>query len=168
MQATAHRLSGETKANPLPAENQTICPVNPQPEIKNIDLLLRGFVFLKYGSWGDPGKRLISITSDYLLLEWRHVGDDRPSGFVSVKGLLGIKLGRTTSNFKRKPAKKPEQEKLSFTVVGDKRNLDLEAQSKEEMDQFLEGLVALIKFLKKNEPPKKQAPAVQTQPIRVF
>jgi len=119
--------------------------------VKHKELLLKGVVFLKYGSWGEPGKRLVSVTNDFQLLEWRHLDQERPSGSVSVGNLLGIKFGRTTKVFKRRPPTRAGQDQLSFTVVGDKRNLDLEAGSKEEMDQFLEGLVSLIKYLKRDQ-----------------
>jgi len=128
---------------------QLLTPEVTEEEIKNKELLLKGSVFLKYGSWGEPGLRLISVTPDYQLLEWRHEGEERSSGYLTVKSLMGIKFGRTTSNFKRRPAKRAEQEKLSFTVVGEKRNLDLEASSQEQMDQFLEGLVSVLKLMKK-------------------
>ena len=119
--------------------------------VKHKDLLVKGFVFLKYGSWGEPGKRLVSVTSDFQLLEWRHLDQDRPSGSISIMNLLGLKYGRTTKVFKRKPPQRAEQDKLSFTVVGDRRNLDLEASSKEDMEKFLEGLVSLIKYIKRDQ-----------------
>jgi len=122
--------------------------IDQEEDIKHKEKLLQGYVFLKYGSWGEPGMRVISLTPDLQLLEWKHEGEERASGYLTMKSLMGIKFGRTTSNFKRRPAKKPEQEKLSFTVVGEKRNLDLEASSQEQMDEFLEGLVSVLKFMK--------------------
>ncbi len=73
---------------------------------------------------------------------------------MPLDSLLGIKFGRHTPNFKRRPAKQPEQEALSFSIIGEKRNLDLEASQKEQMDFFIEGLVSVMKYLKKK---KKEA-----------
>ena len=122
------------------------------------NLLIEGSVFLKYGTWGEPGKRLVRVTEDLTILEWRHLNEDKSSGFVLVSSLMGVKFGRTTGPFKRRPVKRPEQDKLSFTIIGNKRNLDLEAETKEQMDTFLEALVTIMKSVKRHSVMNLPAP----------
>ncbi len=113
-------------------------------EIKNKDILLDGYIFLKYGSWGEPGYRLVYVSPDFKTISWKHVEEDKASGSIAINTFTDIKLGRVTSNFKRKPPQSAEQEKLSFSLVGSKRNLDLEASSQEQMDNFIEGMKSVI------------------------
>jgi hypothetical protein len=80
-----------------------------------------------------------------------HHGETKPSGTMPLDSLLGVKFGRHTPNFKRRPPQKPEQEALSFSIIGEKRNLDLEAGQKEQMDLFVEGLVSVMRWLKKKK-----------------
>jgi len=115
-------------------------------EIQNKDILLDGYIFLKYGSWGDPGYRLVYLSPDFKTIFWKHVEEEKASGSIPVNTFTDIKLGRVTSNFKRKPPQSAEQEKLSFSLIGSKRNLDLEASSQEQMDNFIEGMKSVILY----------------------
>ena len=119
-------------------------------EIKNKEILLEGYVFLKYGKWGDPGYRTVKVTSDFKNIEWLHNGEAKASNCMPLSTLIGIKFGRHTPNFKKIKVVKPEQEELSFSIIGEKRNLDLEASLKAQKDQFLEGIVSLMSWYKKN------------------
>ena len=123
-----------------------------EPKIKNLDLLLEGHVFLKYGKWGDPGYRIVRVSKDLSRLEWIHKNETKPSGHILVSKLIGVKFGRHTSNFKKFKVKSEMQEQLSFTIFGEDRNLDLEADLREQMDLFIEGLISLIKYHKMKNP----------------
>lgn len=118
-------------------------------EIENLDLLLEGCVFLKYGKWGDPAYRIVKISTDLKNLEWIHRGETKPAGSIPVSKLIGIKYGRHTSNFKKKKA---SEEELCFTIFGEDRNLDLEADTKAQMELFVEGMISLIKYHKNHNP----------------
>ena len=123
-----------------------------EPEIKNLDLLLEGQEFLKYGKWGNPGVRIVRVSKDLSKLEWVHKNETKPSGSIPVSKLVGVKFGRHTSNFQKFKVKSDIQEQLSFTIFGEERNLDLEANMKEQMDLFIEGLTSLIKYQKSKNP----------------
>jgi len=146
----------EQKSNPQPVIEQPVSPTA-DDEIKNKQILIDGYVFLKYGSWGDPGYRIVNLSPDLKQIRWFHSGDTKSSGTMSLDSLLGVKFGRHTPNFKRKPSKNPEQEALSFSIIGEKRNLDLEASQKEQMDLFIEGLVSVMKWLKKKKKDEEAA-----------
>ena len=126
--------SEETKSNDNKdpgAISDTTDKKEEEDEIKNKQILLDGYVFLKYGTWGDPGYRVVNVDAGFKKIRWFHSGENKASGEMNLDSLLGIKFGRHTPNFKRKPAKTPEQEALSFSIIGEKRNLDLEASQKE-------------------------------------
>lgn len=125
---------------------------DPRAEIENLDILLEGYVFLKYGRWGSPAYRVVKVSPDLKNLEWIHRGEAKPSGSIPVPSLIGIKYGRHTDNFKRYKAKDQTQEDLSFTIFGEDRNLDLEADIKEQKDLFVQGMVSLINYHKKHNP----------------
>lgn len=63
---------------------------------------------MKYGTWGDPGYRIVSVDPDFKKIRWFHTNEQKASGDMALDSLLGIKFGRHTPNFKRKPAKTPE------------------------------------------------------------
>lgn len=115
-------------------------------------------MFLKYGKWGDPAYRIIRISPDYKRLEWIHRGEAKASNYIPVNKLVGIKYGRHTPNFKRHKIKDQNQEDLSFTIFGEDRNVDLEADIKEQKDLFVEALVSLIQYHKKYNPDMKSGP----------
>ena len=125
-------------------------------EIKNKQILMDGFVFLKYGKWGEPGYRTVRVTSDFKNIEWIHHGQAKASNFMPLSTLIGIKFGRHTPNFKKIKSTKLEQEELSFSIIGEKRNLDLEASLKEQKEQFVEGIVSLMGWYKKNHAKTKK------------
>ena len=112
-------------------------------------------MFLKYGKWGEPGYRTVYVSPDFKNIEWKHHGETKSSGSMPLSQLIGIKFGRHTPNFKRFKAPTPEIEDLSFSIIGEKRNLDLEASLKEQKEQFVEGLVSLMAYHKKHFPAKK-------------
>ena len=122
---------------------------DPKTQIKNLDVLLEGYVFLKYGKWGDPAYRTVRISSDLLSLEWVHKGKEKASNSIPVNKLIGIKFGRHTPNFTKHPPKAQRQEELSFTVFGNERNLDLEASTKDQLNLFVDGMISLIQYHKK-------------------
>jgi len=134
--------------NTAPQENTA---VKPEEEIKNKEILLDGYIFLKYGSWGDPGYRHVFLSPDLKTICWKHVDEEKVSGSIPLISFNEIKIGRHTPIFKRKPAKSPEQDKLSFSLLGTKRSLDLESSSKEQMQLFLEGLESVILWIHKQK-----------------
>mmetsp|Transcript_37268 Transcript_37268/g.43503 ORF Transcript_37268/g.43503 Transcript_37268/m.43503 type:complete len:155 (+) Transcript_37268:38-502(+) len=127
-------------------QSSSLLMAESEPKIKNLELLLDGHKFLKYGKWGDPGYRIVRVSKDLSKLEWLHQNEKKPSGSIPVSKLIGIKFGRHTSIFKKNKAKSDVQEQLSFTVFGEERNLDLEADAKDQMDLFVEGLISLISY----------------------
>ena len=63
---------------------------------------------------------------------------------IFIKDITEIVIGRDAKNFTR--FKRPDKEKLSFSIKAKKRDLDLEAPSVSEMDLFLKRLeIVMVK-----------------------
>lgn len=89
-----------------------------------VNLLTKGGIFLKYGRWGKPHLRHITVTADLRYVEWRPLSKPKATGGVLVFNIKSVEPGRRTKNFKR--FKLPERENFSFSLVCSNRSLDLE------------------------------------------
>jgi hypothetical protein len=113
-------------------------------------LTAAGAEFLKHGAKGSPHTRLVFVTSALLLL-WVEPGK-RKGGKPDLKQSINLMLasvpkiavvkGKTTPALQR--AKNVDADRCLSIINARERNLDLEAKSKEERDQWHAALSYLL------------------------
>ncbi len=109
-----------------------------------IKILKNGFLFLKYGKYGNPHERLVYLSDDEKTLEWKDANQKKSTGSIALDSISNIVEGRAQGHFHRFKVKDMNQDKLSFSIISSRRTLDLEASIKENKIKFLESLNILI------------------------
>lgn len=107
---------------------------------------------MKHSKWSDPAYKTVRISDCLTKVEWFSRGQAKPKNHILLSKLVGVRFGRRSANFKRQKIKSFAQEQRSFSLLGEDKTLDLEADLKEQMEMFLEGLWSVIEYHKKNNP----------------
>jgi len=87
-------------------------------------ILNRGAVFLKHGRRGRPHPRHVWVSSDFLYIKWRKVGESHERGSIPVSSLLSITSG--SGDFGRQSTVRPSREHAYICLRTDTRTLNLE------------------------------------------
>lgn len=112
--------------------------------LKALTLMKNGFVFLKYGKYGDPHERLLLLSCCEKKLEWRPI-NKKSISFLELSQIKDIKEGRNSTIFLKYKSKNSEQTILSFSIYYGNKTLDLEANSLENKESFIWSLNILKK-----------------------
>ena len=109
-----------------------------------VKVLKNGFLFLKYGKYGHPHERLVYLSDDEKMIEWKDANQKKCTGSIPLDSIQDIAEGRSQGHFHRFKVKDMNQDKLSFSIISSRRTLDLEASIKENKLRFIESLRILI------------------------
>lgn len=128
----------------------------PPPELdeEHRNLLLAGGLLMKHKMGGAPHVRQVWITQDWRWFCWvnpKKVRKEVDRGNqMKVAYIRSVDIGRCTPTLRRKRfgGKYYAKEECAFAVVGRKRTVDLEAESEELRDKWVEALLALKKWRK--------------------
>ena len=113
------------------------------------EILIDGFVFKKYGRMGKPHFRCVWLNGNKI--SWKNIENNSIGGSIPLAEIKEIMEGRNSSQFKRFPKAGKVQEASSFTIVGDKRTLDLEANEPKKKENFLKALTIILDNFKNNQ-----------------
>ena len=119
-------------------------------ELKAITILKNGFVFLKYGKYGEPHERFLLLSNCEKKLEWKAI-NKKTTNFLEIDEIKDVKEGRNSAIFSKHKAKSAEQVSLSLTIYYSNKTLDLEANSKENKNKFIWSLNILTRREKKTK-----------------
>jgi len=120
-------------------------------ELKALNIMKNGFLFLKYGKYGDPHERLLLLSNCEKKIEWKAI-NKKTASYLEIEEIKDIKEGRNSSIFSKYKAKTEEQAILSFSIFyGNNKTLDLEANNKENKNKFIGSLTVLMKREKKGK-----------------
>ena len=114
-----------------------------------IQYLQDGEVFNKYGVWGKPQEKRVRLTPDGMCIEWINMASNKRSKeFIEVLHIIRIEEGDMSSCFKnmRKKdlfLKDPGRVNNLFSIVAEKRTLDLEAGDPQRKTAFIEALLTI-------------------------
>lgn len=114
--------------------------------VKAVNTLKNGFMFLKYGKYGQPHEKLVYLSRNEQRLEWKDI-NKKSADCIDICQISDILEGRQNGNFKRFKTK-DDQEILSFSIISPQRNLDFEADSLESKLKFLSSIKILINSCK--------------------
>eukprot|EP00698_Gefionella_okellyi_P025620 TRINITY_DN9445_c0_g1_i1.p1 TRINITY_DN9445_c0_g1~~TRINITY_DN9445_c0_g1_i1.p1 ORF type:complete len:1511 (-),score=407.47 TRINITY_DN9445_c0_g1_i1:142-4404(-) len=121
------KSDSEDEAPPPPPPLER--PVMTRDEM--VAMMVHGEVFVKHGRTGKPHLRDVWASEDMTALHWCQAGKPRSSTTASesfpLQSLRSIEVGHTTPVFAR--TGRPETAQCCFSLVGEKRTLDLEADS---------------------------------------
>jgi hypothetical protein len=118
-------------------------------------VMQEGCVFIKYGRRGWPKRRFVWLTGEVDAIRWRAPGTEaKPlkqsellagKGCVRVPQILEVYPDPSTAVMQanKRYLKNPA---LCFSIVVGDRTLDLEADSMEVKTQWVQALLALIKY----------------------
>ena len=103
-----------------------------------------GFTFIKYGRYGNPHSKLVNIDDFKEKIIWKNPRKPMHSKYILIKDIVNIVEGREGKNFKKYPTAIPEKLAASFSIISNKRELDLEGRNKEDAQNFLKYLKILM------------------------
>eukprot|EP00003_Mantamonas_plastica_P024422 TRINITY_DN4548_c0_g2_i4.p1 TRINITY_DN4548_c0_g2~~TRINITY_DN4548_c0_g2_i4.p1 ORF type:complete len:333 (-),score=190.94 TRINITY_DN4548_c0_g2_i4:1014-2012(-) len=135
---------------PPPEDDEGDDVVLVNEELIDIQTILHGVHFLKYGKKGKPHTRLVWLDGAKEYVCWgkseKEIGKEDAKNKISVS-TMKVKAGRTTEIFKGNIKKKdPEQkDNWCFSIIGAERTLDLEvlAKTKEVRDYWVQYFKAI-------------------------
>lgn len=109
-------------------------------------MLTDGAVFRKYGRYGLPHNRLVFYNPDTRMLVWCAPGarNGEKEGML-VRDILEVVEGPESPIFK-KNAGWWKRTDCCFSVITDKRSLDLEAGSPEEKEEWVKAFLCLKRY----------------------
>ena len=117
--------------------------------LKAMNILKNGFVFLKYGKYGDPHERLLMLSACEKKIEWRQI-NKKTANFIELETVKDIKEGRNSQIFSKFKVKTTEQALLSFSIYyTNNKTLDLEANNMENKQKFIRSLGIVVQNAKK-------------------
>jgi len=108
-------------------------------------VLNRGATFTKHGRQGDPHSRFVWVSSDFKRIHWGDA-DTRNSKFVRFEDVSDVQAGKNTVVFQRSYSSKFSSipESMCFSVVSGSRTLDLQADSVERRNFWVQNLFVLF------------------------
>jgi hypothetical protein len=108
-------------------------------------VLNRGATFLKHGRSGDPHYRFVWVSSDFKRIHWGDA-DTRNSKFMRFDDVSDVQAGKNTLVFQRSYGSKFSSipESMCFSVVSGARTLDLQADSVERRNFWVQNLFVLF------------------------
>jgi hypothetical protein len=108
-------------------------------------VLNRGATFLKHGRSGDPHYRFVWVSSDFKRIHWGDA-DTRNSKFMRFEDVSDVQAGKNTAVFQRSYGSKFSSipESMCFSVVSGARTLDLQADSVERRNFWVQNLFVLF------------------------
>ena len=134
-------------------------------QLKALNILKNGFVFMKYGKYGDPHERLLMLSNCEKKIEWRAINKKTASS-IEIDAIKDVKEGRNSTIFAKHKAKTQEQTLMSFSIYYlNGKTLDLEANNQENKQKFLWSLGVLVKKAKQNVTKNKNG--MISQPKRI-
>jgi hypothetical protein len=140
--------------NPMSSERGTI--VNGE---ELIDMLKLGQKFLKYGRSGEPHERYIYLSQDEQTLFWKPLtcscfNSDRS---IKTKSLINVYIGTSNSIIFNRYKIRPEYELNCFSILSEKRTLDLRHEDSKIVKKWSQAIKYLIKrVISKFEVKKKK------------
>jgi hypothetical protein len=108
-------------------------------------VLNRGATFIKHGRSGDPHNRFVWVSSDFKRIHWGDA-DTRNSKFMRFEDVTDVQAGKNTAVFQRSYGAKFSSipESMCFSVVSGARTLDLQADSVERRNFWVQNLFVLF------------------------
>jgi hypothetical protein len=108
-------------------------------------VLNRGATFVKHGRQGDPHNRFVWVSSDFKRIHWGD-SDTRNSKFMRFEDVSDVQAGKNTAVFQRSYSSKFSSipESMCFSVVSGARTLDLQADSVERRNFWVQNLFVLF------------------------
>ncbi len=108
-------------------------------------VLNRGATFVKHGRQGDPHSRFVWVSSDFKRIHWGDA-DTRNSKFMRFDDVTDVQAGKNTVVFQRSYGSKFSSipESMCFSVVSGARTLDLQADSVERRNFWVQNLFVLF------------------------
>ena len=108
-------------------------------------VLNRGANFVKHGRQGDPHARFVWVSSDFKRIHWGDA-DTRNSKFMRFDDVTDVQAGKNTVVFQRSYGSKFSSvpESMCFSVVSGSRTLDLQADSVERRNFWVQNLFVLF------------------------
>lgn len=140
--------------NPMSSERGTI--VNGE---ELIDMLKLGQKFIKYGRSGEPHERYVYLSQDEQTLFWKPLtclcfNSDRS---IKTKSLINVYIGTSNSVIFNRYKIRPEYELNCFSILSEKRTLDLRHEDSRIVKKWSQALKYLIKrVISKFEVKKKK------------
>jgi len=102
-----------------------------------VKILRNGFIFMKYGKYGEPHERLVFFNVEKNALEWRDVNKKKSNGILEITHIIEIKEDEL-KNIKK--TQNTHTENLSFCVVGKHVMLNLESGCEKAKKEFIASL----------------------------
>lgn len=99
-----------------------------------------------FGSTKQDANRFVQVNYDCTAITWQKVEEEIKEEYdeIKVEDVTDIVRGANTNAFKR--AGKKVDARKAFSIISDKRTLDLIAQSEEERDEWVTALQGVLKF----------------------
>ena len=118
--------------------------------LMNIKFLQKGQMYLKYGKWGKPHEKLVRLSQDSLYLEWINPTNQKGSvSEIEIKTVQRIEEGDISPYFSKKKID-DKRRKLCFSIIGIKRNLDLEASNLNIKNAFCDAIKMILNAKKES------------------
>lgn len=109
--------------------------------MKAVKILRNGFIFLKYGKYGDPHERFVYLNELTNALEWRDINKKKSNGNLEIANITEIKED-DIKNVKKIQAAKNEN--LSFSIIGKNVSLILESGCEKSKKEFIANLKIIM------------------------
>ena len=125
---------------------------------QHLPFLMQGGTLVKHPGttgFGQPHPRVIRLDSDQKTLRWHKQGSQPKSDSrMLVTEISDIIVGLGTSAIRRTAP--PEKNSLCFSIVDGSRSLDLECNSQEQRDAWVQALRTYVQFAKLETPEVKR------------
>ena len=119
--------------------------------------LQNGEVFLKYGTWGKPHEKIVKLSEDCQRIEWFSIDSGKKSDdMIEVSTIFKIEEGIDSQCFRKMKknqeilANNPERVNLFFSILSEKRSLDLESGDEKRKTMFLQALTLILNSSRKS------------------
>ena len=103
--------------------------------MKAVKILRNGFIFLKYGKYGDPHERLVYLNEVTNALEWRDINKKKSNGNLEIATITEIKEDETKNDKKTQAAN--NNENLGFSIIGKNVSLIWKVGAKKVRENLL-------------------------------
>ena len=133
---------GHITGDRLRRVNVEVEPLRHGEALKAIELMKQGSNLLKHTRSGMPHIRLFQLTNDMSQLIWFTARKSHKETRILFSDVTDLKIGQTTPSFQRYPL--PLLTHLSFSLLTDRRSLDLTCKDEKELDMWVAGCKALF------------------------
>lgn len=119
-----------------------------------LPMLQQGQIFLKYGNYNTPHERFFQLSQDKKKLLWNKVSGCKifsPSKSITVDKMKDVYIGVDSSNVFRKFDIPVDYDQNCFSIVTDKRSLDLRNENEAVSVKWFYAIKFLIKQAKTKE-----------------